>query len=187
MFEIMKNKAPNYLISLILKCKETFNTRNKHLTTYNCRTDCLKYSFFPFTLNYWCNVDVNIRNSESVSIFKSKLLDFIHPVQNNIFNIFDPQRLKLLTFMLRFQSSERTQVRHNFQECKNPVCSCNLEIENTSHYLLHCHHFTLNRVDLMSSVKSICNNFESMTNNNKITLLLYGDSCFDENKNRFIL
>ena len=39
----------------------------------------------------------------------------------------------------------------------------------------------------MSSVKSICNNSESMTNNNKITLLLYGDSCFDENKNRFIL
>ena len=39
----------------------------------------------------------------------------------------------------------------------------------------------------MNSVKSICNNFESMTDNNKITLLLYGDSRFDENKNKFIL
>ena len=39
----------------------------------------------------------------------------------------------------------------------------------------------------MNSVKSICNNFESMTDNNKITLLLYGDSRFDENKNNFIL
>ena len=64
----------------------------------------------------------------------------------------------------------------------NPVCSCSLEIEDTSHYLLHCHHFTLHRIDLTNSVKFICNNFESMTNNNKITLLLYGDSRFDENK-----
>ena len=39
----------------------------------------------------------------------------------------------------------------------------------------------------MNSVKSNGNNFESVTNNNKITLLLYGDSRFDENKNILIL
>ena len=39
----------------------------------------------------------------------------------------------------------------------------------------------------MNSIKFICNNFESMTDNNKITLLLYGNSRFDENKNKFIL
>ena len=47
MFKIMKNEAPNYLISLIPKREQTFNTRNKHLPTYNCRKDCFKYSFFP--------------------------------------------------------------------------------------------------------------------------------------------
>ena len=31
MFKIMKNEASNYLISLIPKCKQTFNTRNKYL------------------------------------------------------------------------------------------------------------------------------------------------------------
>ena len=67
----------------------------------------------------------------------------------------------------------------------NSVCFCSLETEDTSHYLLHCHHFTLHRTDLMNSVKS--NNFESVTDNNKIILLLYGDSRFDENKNNFIL
>ena len=69
----------------------------------------------------------------------------------------------------------------------NPVCSCGLEIEDTPHYLLHCHHFALHCIDLMNSVKSICDNFESMTGNNKITLLLYGDSRFDENKRKFLL
>ena len=38
----------------------------------------------------------------------------------------------------------------------------------------------------MNSVKFICDNFKSMTDKNKITLLLYRDSRFDENKNKFI-
>ena len=39
----------------------------------------------------------NIRNSESISITKSKLLSFIRPVQSNIYNIFDPKGVKFLT------------------------------------------------------------------------------------------
>ena len=119
---------------------------------------------------------------------KSKLLSFIRPAQNNILNIFDPQKLKLLTRLrLGFSHLKEHGFRHNFQECMSPVYSCSLEIADTSHYLLHYRHFTLHRIDLMNSVKSMSNNFESMTNNNKITFLLYGDSRFDENKNKFTL
>ena len=40
----------------------------------------------------------------------------------------------------------------------------------------------------MNSVKSICDNFESVSDNVKMNVLLYGEgSCFDEVKNRFIL
>ena len=39
----------------------------------------------------------------------------------------------------------------------------------------------------MNSVKSVCNSFEPMTDNDKIRLLLYGDFRFDENKNEFVL
>ena len=38
----------------------------------------------------------------------------------------------------------------------------------------------------MNSVKSITPNFESLTGNNRIDILLYGDSRFDENKNKII-
>ena len=113
---------------------------------------------------------------------------FFCPVQNNIFNIFDPQGLKVLTLLrLDFSHLNEHRFRHNFQQCMNLVCSCSLEIEDTSHYLLHCHHFTLYRIDLMNSVKSICNNFESMTDNNKTRLLLYGEFRLDESKNKFML
>ena len=98
MFKIMKDKASSYLINLVSKCEPTIRTRNNSVPTFNCRADCFKYSFFPSTLNNWFNLDLNIRNSESISIFKSKLLYFIRPFQRNIYNIFDP---KGLTFLIR--------------------------------------------------------------------------------------
>ena len=66
-----------------------------------------------------------------------------------------------------------------------PLCSCNLETEDASHYPLHCHHFNHQYIDLMISVKSVCHNFESMSDNNKKDVLLYNDSRFDENKDKF--
>ena len=53
--------------------------------------------FFPSNLNDWFNLDLNVRNSESTSIFKSKLLSLIRSVQTNIYNIFDPKGLTFLT------------------------------------------------------------------------------------------
>ena len=39
----------------------------------------------------------------------------------------------------------------------------------------------------MNSVKLILENFESLSDNVKKDILLYGDSRLDENKNKFIL
>ena len=140
-----------------------YQNKKQRIHTFSCRTDCFKYSFFPSTLNDWFNLDLNIRNSESISIFKSKLLSFIRPVQTNIYNIFDPKGLTFLTRLrLGLSHLNEHRFRHNFQYFLNPLCSCSLEIEDTSHYLLHCHHFPHHRVVLMNSVKSICDNFDSV-------------------------
>ena len=69
----------------------------------------------------------------------------------------------------------------------NPLCSCSSQIEDKSHYLLHCHHFSNHLIDLMNSVNPVMDNFESLSDNNNTDVILYGDSRFDENKNKFIL
>ena len=68
----------------------------------------------------------------------------------------------------------------------NLLCSCSLKIEDTLHYLLHCHHFNHIRIDLMSSVKYVYD-FESLFDNDKKDILLYGDSRLHRIKNKFIL
>ena len=182
MFKVMKEEAPNYLINLFPKCERNTRTRNNSIPTCNCRTNDFKYSFFPPNLNDWFNLDLNIRNSESILIFKSKSLSFIRPVQTNIYNIFEPKGLTFLTRpRLGLSHINEHRFRRSFQDCLNPLYSCSLETEDTSHYLLHCHHFSRHRAGLMSSVKSICDHFESMSVNVKENLLLHDDSQFDEN------
>ena len=180
MFKIMDEKATNHLINLIPTYEPTIRTRNNSIPSYKCRTNCFKHSFFPTTLNDWFNLDINIRNSESFTLFKCRLLSFICPVQNSIYNIFDTKGLKFLT-RLRLGLS-----RLNAQDCLNPLCSCSLETEDSSHYLLNCHHFSKHHAHLVNSVKSVCDNFDSMSGNVKKNVLLYSNSHFDEVKNRFI-
>ena len=90
-----------------------------------------------------------------------------------------------MTFLTRPRLGLSHLNEHRFR--LNPVCSCSLEIEDTSHYVLHCHHFSNNRVVLMNRVKPICVNFDSISDNVKEDLLLCGDSQFDQNKNKVIL
>ena len=188
MFKIMNEQAPSYLINLIPKNNQIIRTRKSHIPIFHCRTDCFKYSFFPSTLRDWFNLDENIRNSESISIFKNRLLSFIRPAQNSVFNIFDPKGLKLLTRLrLEFIHLNKHRFRHNFEECVNPLCSCRLKTEDTEHDLLHCHHFTPPRINLMNSVNSVLYNFESLSDIDKKEFLLYGDPRLGNNKNRIIV
>ena len=52
---------------------------------------------------------------------------------------------------------------------------------------MDCHHFSHHSVALVNSVKSICDHLNSMADNVKEDLLLYGDLRFDENKKKVIL
>ena len=79
-FKMIKEEAPNYLINFAPKCETNARTRNNSIPTFNYRKNRFKYSFFTSTLNDWFNLDLSIGNSESISIFQSRLLIFIRPV-----------------------------------------------------------------------------------------------------------
>ena len=109
MFKIMNEKAPNYLINLFPKHEPTIKTRSNSIPSYKCRTNCFKHWFFSSTLNDWLNLDINITNSESITLFKCRLLSFIRPVQNSIYNISTCLRLGLTHINAH-------RFRHNFQD-----------------------------------------------------------------------
>ena len=68
----------------------------------------------------------------SINAFKQELLPLIHLLENIIFNIFDPEGLKLFTRLrLRFSQLNENRFRHNFQECVNALFTCGLETGNS--------------------------------------------------------
>ena len=113
---------------------------------------------------------------------------FIRPVQRSFYSVFNPQDLKFLTrLQLGLSHLNKHRFGHNCRDCINPLWSCSLEVENMLHFFLHCHHYSIFRMGLMNKVNQIDENFSYLSDDNKVSLLLYSDSRFDDNKNNFIL
>ena len=148
---------------MIPKSHQSFWARINSIAAFYCRTDFYK-KIFPSALSDWFQLDVAIRNSESIVIFKSRLLSFIRPVQSDVYNIFDPIGLKFLTRLCWDLSHlNEHRFRHNFQDCFNPLCSRSLPTEDIIHYLLHYHNFSQHCIDLINSVEYIFEGSDSLS------------------------
>ena len=79
------------------------------------------------------------------------------------------------------------KLNHDFQNCLNPRCSCDMDIESTSHSFLHCPLFHDKIITLLSTLGKIdCKLIEK--NEGSLTeTLLFGNSLFDLDKNSLIL
>ena len=56
-----------------------------------------KTPFFPAVISEQNSLDIDIRNSFSINMFKKELLKFIRPEPNSTYKINDTKGLKLLT------------------------------------------------------------------------------------------
>ena len=91
-----------------------------------------------------------------MSTFKKKLLNFMRPTKNSIFNCHDPKGIKLLTRLLfGFSHFSDDKFRHELQDTLNPFCSCGNDTESTYHYILHCPQYSNRRIILIVKIKDI--------------------------------
>ena len=108
-------------------------------------------SSFPATIKEWNRLDINIRKSDSISIFKKRIISFVRPLPNKISNSHNPQGLQLLT-RLRLVSSH---LRYNILDTINPLCSCGSDIKTTLHFFLYCRNFMKCRNIHLSKISEI--------------------------------
>ena len=161
-------------------------TRHKNsVPLFNVKHDYFKNSFFPSTVIEWNKLDSNIRNSESLALFKKRILAFIRPSTSSTFQCYNPKGLKLITRQrlglshLRFH-----KFKHSFQDTLNPICNCGT-VETTVRYLLHCHNFSNERLTFFHKLQSTDAYILSKDDSNISKLLLYGDHSFNDKKNNF--
>ena len=59
--KVENNGIPSSLAELIPSESNLYNTQNtRNITTYSCRTDAFKYSFFPWMINEWNKLNFNV-------------------------------------------------------------------------------------------------------------------------------
>ena len=144
LYEIISTKSPPYLYELIPPLQRS-NRYPGCFKTLRCRTELFRNSLLPFTVNEWNKLDSDIKNSDSQSIFRKKLLTFIRPVGNSMYRIYDRFGVKSINRLrLGFSHLREHKFRHNFADTVNPLCSCTLEtaIFSTLPKLLICSHDT---------------------------------------------
>ena len=70
--------------------------------------------------------------------------------------------------------------KHSFQDTLNPLCSCGLDIETTSHYFLHCPFFHAKRSTLLNNINSIDSTIFNKSDSIVTRILLYGNVSFKD-------
>ena len=75
-YKIYKNKSPSYLYNLISDRAKFYSTRSSqidNISNIKTRSNFFKISFFRSTITEWNKLDGDIRNSDSLNVFKLSL------------------------------------------------------------------------------------------------------------------
>ena len=112
MYKIVNNRAPKYLRSPIpdAPAPDTFtrDTRQQfNLPRFRSRTVLFDKSFFPSTVRSWNELPIDVRNSESVSVFKSKISKtVIRPIKFPELYNFGKRYVAVIHTRLRLEASQ---------------------------------------------------------------------------------
>ena len=115
----------------------TRSVQKREIPFFKTKTNFSKNTFFPAVILEWNKLDINSRNSASCNVFKRVILKFTRPELDQMFNVNSSEGLKFTRIRLGLSHLADHKFRHNFQDCVNPVCSCDQEIETSTHFLLH--------------------------------------------------
>ena len=125
-------------------------------------------------------LNINIRNSSSINLFKKELVKLVRPGPNSTYNINDTKRLELLTRLrLGLSHLGDHKFRHNFQDCVSPMCYCGQDIETTTHFLLHCPNHHCARKTLFHKINQVSGTILRQNDSTITKILLFGDNKLD--------
>ena len=110
LFIIINNQSPRSLFQLVPSPNTRyFSGNSENIQQLRTKHEFFKNSFSPSTIKEWNNLDLQIRKSKNISIFKSNILKFIRLKPYNVYYCHNPKGIKLLTFVL--DPSSWTQVK----------------------------------------------------------------------------
>ena len=136
LYNIISNQSPSYLFNVISRKNTSRPTRGSDKIPFlGAEYNFFQNNYFSATIKEWNRLDIDIRKSDSISIFKKGILSFITPLPNKVSNSHKVQGLKLLTRLwLGLSYLRYNKLKHNFLDTINPLCSCGSDIVTSLHF-----------------------------------------------------
>ena len=184
-YKILKSQSPKYLYTIIPKNSMSRTRQCNKIPAINVKHDFFKNNFFPSTIIEWNKLDWKIKNSGSIETFKKRILSFIMPSPNTVFNCRNPRGIKLLP-RLRLGLSHLIEYKfkYSFQDSVKPFGSCGKgEVDTSSHYLLHSSNYTEEWLAFLNTIKNIDMSILQQSDSKFTSVLFFGDTSFNNNKN----
>ena len=167
MYKIINNDTPNYLTELLPKTigdTSTHNLRNSsNFVIPFTRLFSFQSSFFPTALKLWNDRISELRNSPSLSQFKSRLRGI--RTDNKDFLLFGERKNNILLTRLRHRCSCLNADLFHTNIIPNARCSCGADFETAEHFFFECILYNDLRQTLMQYLNAnIVPNLDTLTN-----------------------
>ena len=101
-------------------------------------TNRFSHTYFQNCMREWYLLDVTIKNSPTISVFKREFVCLVRLSEKSYFGIYDIEGIRLLNRLrVHFSDLSEHEFRHKFR-CSSPMCLCQTGSENNEHFFLHC-------------------------------------------------
>ena len=190
-YKIQNDLTPNYLkIPVPPTRSHLYGLRSDNVLNFiKCRTNPYSNTFYPHSVKIWNEIGPEFRQSDSLSIFKSKTLKMVRFSKKSIFDIHNTKCIKRL-YQLRVGLSplRHHKMRKGFRDTPTDICHCLRSPETTEHYLIHCDLYTEPRINLFHVITPILESHGlNLHGDLLINLLLYGNNTLSYDENKAIL
>ena len=186
-YKVVSTKLPSYIYDIIPPGSQS----HRHRNTFNyisCRTEYFKNLFLPCVIGEWNKLNPEIRRSCSYNIFRKSVLNFIQPSVSKVYNINNAIGISLIIRLgLGFNQLRVDKFKNIVRDMLNPLCSCSIEVESTSHFFRRCHFFDALRATLMNDLRNIDGDLPTLSDENLTNILLYGNQIYDDKTNEINL
>ena len=181
--------SPKYLSDIIPStAKRHFlrNANNIPLVRANNNNNFMS-TIFPSTITGWDKLDLSIRKSTSLNIFKSRLLRYIRPLES-VFTCHNPIGIRDLTrIRVGFSHLRYHKFKHGFLDAIDPLCSCSTGTKNIVLYFLHCPNFSTARNTFLNQIAIVDRCIIDLDEIKIIQTFLYGNPTYSVNVNKLVL
>jgi hypothetical protein len=157
-YKAKKGLLPDYLSSLFPPTVSEISSyplrNNNDYVTIARRTQLYNASFLPSSLELWNNLDPNIRNSQTLNIFKSRLKNLFKAPTVPKHYFYGQRYLSILHTRLRNNCSNLNNDLYNNHLREDPFCQCDIVIENAEHFFFKCNRYVEQRIILFRETRS---------------------------------